>query len=187
MFCFKSSPGWVFTDLIPMRHENLIPGLQTHEDVLRQLDTDLHRFYLFVDEERITQTNTLLNRLESNDIQLIRCCTQAVFGRPLETAMSFLPYHTLIQSHEHKTCIFIRRIYPNTWWSYVYLQPPNKYHFRISITFRPIVTKTLEVDNFLVHTEFAFTLGEANALFTLKTNDVFPSFLNRSPTQIKRP
>ena len=84
--------SWSFVENISIAPMLLMTGLETPEKVRRQLEVDIHRLDIEFNGELVKNVDQLLN----NRLDVLRCCTQAVFVRPLEYLVSIFPDFHLV-------------------------------------------------------------------------------------------
>jgi hypothetical protein len=86
---------WSFIESVNMSLEYLEVGLETFEKVKRQLKSDIPRSNIVFNGENVKCVDQIID----NDINVLRCCTQAVFVKPLEHLMKVFPHVYL--THEN--------------------------------------------------------------------------------------
>lgn len=87
--------SWSFIESVIMPPKYLEDGLETFEKVKRQLESDIPRSNIVFNGEQVK----CIDQIIDNDIKVLRCCTQAVFVRPLEHLMKIFPHVYL--THEN--------------------------------------------------------------------------------------
>lgn len=78
---------WSFIESISMSERSLEDGLETLEKIKRQLDVDIPRSNIIFNGERVRSVDQIID----NDLDVLRCCTQAVFVKPLEHLIKVFP------------------------------------------------------------------------------------------------
>ena len=81
--------NWLIIEQIKNDPDILNNGLETLDKIKRQLDVDLPRLNIFLDNNKIYKKEQILY----NNIDFLRCCTQSVF---------FIPLNFLIEKFDNK-------------------------------------------------------------------------------------
>lgn len=116
--------NWSFIEVINIDSDFLLSGLETPEKIRRQLDVDVPRLRILVNGKQITKAE----QITSNNMNMLRCCTQSVFFKPLEYLMNIFPdFHIIHErtNEQSKIDITVRKEYVNGILSYIGLIEPN--------------------------------------------------------------
>lgn len=87
---------WSFIENVEINDQILSVGLETIDKIERQLDVDIPRLDVTFNGDKIICKDQII----TNDLTILRCCTQSVFFQPLSYLINLFPdVHIL---HERK-------------------------------------------------------------------------------------
>lgn len=150
--------SWSFVENISISPKLLMSGLETPEKVIRQLEVDIDRLSIEFNGELVKNVNQLLD----NRLDILRCCTQAVFFRPLEYLVSLFPDFHIVHGTNNRS-VKIQAYVNKCNFGFCGLYMNSKEEFDVSTSFSALRKDDLECC-FYINIQFVFEIGKSFGL-----------------------
>lgn len=153
--------SWSFVENISLVPSLMLIGLETREKVIHQLEVDIHRLDIEFNGELVKN----IEQITDNSLDVLRCCTQAVFFRPLEYLISIFPdFHIIHGMNDRSVKIQAYVDKCNSgFWGY----NNSKEEFVISTSFSALQKDDLECC-FYINMQYVFEIGKSSGMLVFQ-------------------
>lgn len=114
---------WSFVENVDMNDKILEVGLESFDKIKRQLDVDIPRLNIVIDDIKINNKDQIITK----DLNILRCCTQSIFFQPLSYLIKLFPdVHIIHEREKVKSSVTIyTKKYNSGLFSYIGWSLPN--------------------------------------------------------------
>jgi hypothetical protein len=154
--------SWSFVENISVVPILMSIGLETREKVMHQLEVDIHRLDIEFNGELVKS----IEQLSDNSLDVLRCCTQAVFVIPLEYLVSIFPdFHIVHGMNDTSVKIqaYVDKCKSGFWGWY----KNSKEEFVISTSFSALRKVDLECC-FYINMQYVFEIGKSSGMLVFQ-------------------
>lgn len=147
---------WSFVENINMNDKILEVGLESFDKIKRQLDVDIPRLDITVNGNKINNKDQIL----TNNLNILRCCTQSVFFQPLSYLIKLFPnVHIVHERKKVKSTINIdtKKNYDYGIFSYLRNELPTTTECTISTYFSALRKNDMKCV-FIIYIQFIFDI-----------------------------